>query len=64
MFSNGINQFGSGLVFLGGLIGGLLFVSLLYMDRNKLNWFTVTSDWVAPYLALGHCCRKNWLLSL
>jgi len=51
MFS-GISQFGSGLVFLGGLMGGLLTVSF-YIYKNNLNWFTV-SDWVAPYLALGH----------
>ena len=48
----GINQFGSGLVFLGGLIGGLLAVTL-YIKKNNLPWFEV-SDWVAPYLALGH----------
>ena len=49
---SGISQFGSGLVFLGGLIGGLLSVSL-YIWKNNLDWFIV-SDWVAPYLALGH----------
>lgn len=49
---SGINQFGSGLVFLGGLIGGLLSVSY-YIYKNDLNWYLV-SDWVAPYLALGH----------
>ena len=49
---SGINQFGSGLVFLGGLIGGLIFVTI-YIKKNNLNWL-ITSDWVAPYLALGH----------
>lgn len=49
---SGITQFGSGLVFLGGLIGGIISVSF-YVYKNNLNWFTV-SDWVAPYLALGH----------
>ena len=53
---NGINQFGSGLVFLGGLIGGMLMVSW-YIKRNSLNWLKV-SDWVAPYLALGHAIGR------
>tara|TARA_B110000438_G_scaffold291973_1_gene329651 strand:- start:35 stop:922 length:888 start_codon:yes stop_codon:yes gene_type:complete len=48
----GIKDFGSGLVFLGGLFGGMLSVSI-YIYNNKLNWFEV-SDWIAPYLALGH----------
>ena len=52
MIFSGINQFGSGLVFLGGLIGGLFTVSI-YIYKNNLNWFRV-SDWVAPFLALGH----------
>ena len=52
LISSGVNQFGSGLVFLGGLIGGLLSVSF-YIYKNKLNW-SIVSDWVAPYLALGH----------
>ena len=48
----GIKDFGSGLVFLGGLFGGMVSVSI-YIYNNNLNWFAV-SDWVAPYLALGH----------
>jgi len=52
LISAGINQFGSGLVFLGGLIGGLLSVTF-YIYKNNLNW-SIVSDWVAPYLALGH----------
>ena len=52
MIIGGINQFGSGLVFLGGLIGGLITVSI-YIKINNLNWFNI-SDLVAPYLALGH----------
>ena len=47
----GINKFGSGLVFLGGLIGGALSVTY-YAYKNSLNWFVV-SDWVAPYIILG-----------
>jgi len=50
--TRGISQFGTGLVFHGGFIGGLLAVTL-YIKKNKLNWLAV-SDWVAPYLALGH----------
>ena len=48
----GIQNFGSGLVFLGGLIGGMFAVTL-YIKKQKLNGFQVT-DWVAPYLVLGH----------
>ena len=74
---DGIKDFGSGLVFLGGLMGGMLSVTY-YIYRNNLNWLTV-SDWVAPYLILGHgigrlgcffvgCCygipsTQNWLFS-
>ena len=49
---SGIKDFGSGLVFLGGLLGGMISVSL-YIYKNNLNWLKV-SDWIAPYLALGH----------
>ena len=55
MFS-GITQFGSGLVFLGGLIGGMIAVTI-YIKRNNLNWLKV-SDWVAPYLILGHAIGR------
>ena len=55
MFS-GVTEFGSGLVFLGGLIGGMLSVSL-YVRKNNLNWLKV-SDWVAPYLILGHAIGR------
>ena len=48
----GIHSFGAGLVFLGGLLGGLLTVSW-YVYRNKLSWLQV-ADWVAPFLVLGH----------
>jgi len=47
----GINKFGSGLVFLGGLFGGACSVTY-YVYRNNLNWLIV-SDWVAPYIILG-----------
>ena len=48
----GIQNFGAGLVFLGGFIGGLITVSV-YVLRKKLNWLQV-ADWVAPLLVLGH----------
>ena len=48
----GIQNFGSGLVFLGGLIGGMIAVTL-YIYKNKMKWLEV-ADWVAPFLALGH----------
>ena len=48
----GIQNFGAGLVFLGGLMGGMLAVTL-YIHKNKLKWLEV-ADLVAPYLALGH----------
>ena len=54
--ATGINQFGSGLVFLGGLIGGMLSVTI-YIKKNNLKWLTV-GDWVAPYLALGHAIGR------
>jgi len=54
--AQGINQFGSGLVFLGGLIGGMLSVTI-YIRKNNLDWLTV-GDWVAPYLALGHAIGR------
>ena len=54
--TTGINQFGSGLVFLGGLIGGMISVSW-YIRKNNLDWLT-TSDWIAPYLALGHAIGR------
>jgi len=48
----GIQNFGAGLVFLGGFMGGMAAVSW-YVYRNKLNWLKV-ADWVAPLLILGH----------
>ena len=52
LIGGGIQNFGAGLVFLGGLIGGMIAVSL-YVYNNKLIWIEV-ADWVAPFLALGH----------
>jgi len=50
--ADGIQNFGAGLVFLGGFMGGMAAVSW-YVYRNKLNWLKV-ADWVAPFLILGH----------
>ena len=36
----GIQNFGAGLVFMGGLVGGIGAVSW-YIHRNKLNWFKI-----------------------
>ena len=54
--SLGISQFGGGLVFLGGLIGGMISVSI-YLYRKNIDWFEA-SDWVAPYLILGHAIGR------
>ncbi len=43
---------GSGLVFLGGLLGGLLGVTMV-LKKNKLPWL-VFADLVAPLLILGY----------
>ncbi len=43
---------GSGLVFLGGLIGGTISVSII-LYQNKLSWL-VFADIVAPLLILGY----------
>ena len=48
----GIQNFGAGLVFLGGLAGGMAAVSW-YIYRKNLNWFKI-ADLAAPFLVLGH----------
>ena len=48
----GIQNFGAGLVFLGGLVGGMAAVSW-YIYRKNLNWFKIV-DLAAPFLVLGH----------
>ena len=40
------------MVFLGGLIGGMISVTL-YLRKNNIVWLEA-ADWVAPYLVLGH----------
>ena len=48
----GIQNFGAGLVFLGGLIGGVAAITW-YVYRKKLNWLEI-ADLAAPFLVLGH----------
>ena len=50
--SLGIQNFGAGLVFLGGLIGGLLMVTL-FIRKKGLDWLKM-ADIIAPLIALGH----------
>jgi len=50
--TGGIHNFGAGMVFYGGFIGGLLAVTIL-VRKKKLYWKSV-ADWIAPYLVLGH----------
>lgn len=50
--AEGIQYIGAGLVFYGGLIGGMLAITM-YLHQKNLRWLN-TADWVAPYLALGH----------
>lgn len=50
--ADGIQNFGAGMVFYGGFIGGLLAVTL-FIRKHNLNWKSV-ADWMAPYLVLGH----------
>ncbi len=52
LISLGIQNFGAGLVFLGGLIGGLISVTL-YMNKKSMDWFA-TADILAPLVILGH----------
>ena len=52
LIASGIQLFGSGLVFLGGFIGGLLFVTY-YIKKKSLSWL-IMADLIAPYIALGH----------
>ena len=50
--ASGIQNFGAGLVFLGGLIGGVAAISW-YVYRKKLNWLEI-ADLAAPFMVLGH----------
>ena len=50
--ADGIQNFGAGLVFFGGLMGGMLAVTFL-LRRRKMAWLP-TADLLAPYLILGY----------
>tara|TARA_Y100001970_G_C14210827_1_gene846796 strand:+ start:1025 stop:1918 length:894 start_codon:yes stop_codon:yes gene_type:complete len=56
LISEGIMAFGGGLVFLGGLIGGLILVSH-YIIKKSLDWLTM-ADIIAPLIALGHAIGR------
>lgn len=52
LVGSGIQNFGSGMVFLGGLIGGTVSV-FMYSRKHNLTFFNV-ADWTSPYVILGH----------
>ena len=54
--ADGIQNFGAGLVFFGGLVGGMLAVTLL-LRRRKVAWLP-TADVLAPYLILGYAIGR------
>ncbi|UCH11151.1 MAG: prolipoprotein diacylglyceryl transferase [Fidelibacterota bacterium] len=54
--AEGIQNFGAGLVFLGGLMGGMLAITLL-LRKKKINWLA-TADVLAPYLILGYAIGR------
>lgn len=46
----------AGLVWYGGLVGGLIAVSW-YLKNQRINWF-VAADAVAPALSIGYCLGR------
>ena len=54
--AEGIQNFGAGLVFFGGFLGGMLAVTLL-LRRRKIAWLP-TTDTLAPYLILGYAIGR------
>lgn len=54
--AEGIQNFGAGMVFYGGFIGGLLAV-MFFVKKHNLTLKTV-ADWIAPYLVLGHAIGR------
>ncbi len=54
--AGGIQNFGAGLVFFGGLMGGMVAVTLL-LRRRKMKWLPM-ADVVAPYLILGYAVGR------
>ncbi len=56
LIAAGIQNFGAGMVFYGGLIGGTIAVTM-YIRKHNLNW-PLVADWIAPYLALCHAIGR------
>lgn len=56
LIAEGIRNFGAGLVFFGGLMGGMLAVTLLLRKRG-IDWLT-TADLLAPYLIMGYAIGR------
>ncbi len=54
--AEGIQNFGAGLIFFGGLMGGILAITLL-LRRKKMGWLS-TADVLAPYLILGYAIGR------
>ncbi|MFB0515783.1 MAG: prolipoprotein diacylglyceryl transferase [Candidatus Neomarinimicrobiota bacterium] len=54
--AEGIQNFGAGLVFFGGLIGGTLAVTLV-VRRKKMDWLSI-ADVLAPYLIMGYAIGR------
>ena len=54
--ADGIQNFGAGLVFFGGLVGGMLAITLL-LRRKQVGWLS-TADVLAPYLILGYAIGR------
>ena len=54
--AEGIQNFGAGLVFFGGLMGGILAVTLL-VRRRKMKWLPM-ADVLAPYMILGYAVGR------
>jgi len=50
--AGGIQNFGAGMVFLGGLLGGMIAVTV-YARKKNIKFLDV-ADWTAPYVVLGH----------
>lgn len=54
--ADGVQDFGAGLVFFGGFLGGLLAVTLL-VRRKKISWLLI-ADVLSPYLILGYAIGR------
>ncbi len=54
--AGGIHNFGAGMVFYGGAIGGFLAV-MFFVHKHELSVAKV-ADWIAPYLVLGHAIGR------